>query len=73
MLENALQDGFPGLLISDGYGVYRGVQAIINTKGGEIKADDLDKFRDEQSESDSSGSDGGTVRQEAIGDAGAVG
>ena len=23
MLENALQDGFPGLLISDGYGVYR--------------------------------------------------
>lgn len=23
MLENALQDGFPGLLISDGYAVYR--------------------------------------------------
>jgi len=23
MLENALQDGFPGILISDGYGVYR--------------------------------------------------
>lgn len=56
-----------------GFGIFRGAGAVLNTKGGGIKADDLSTFRGESGQSDSSGGDGGAVQSEAVSLAGATG
>jgi hypothetical protein len=56
-----------------GFGIFRGAQAVLNTKGGGIKADDLNTFREESGQSDSSGGDGGAVQSETISAAGIAG
>ena len=56
-----------------GFGIFRGASAILNTKGGGIKADDLNTFREELGQSVGDSSDGGTVQSEAVSTAGATG
>lgn len=55
------------------FAIYRGKVSTIKTKGGEINADDLATFRQEQGQPVSDSSNGGAVLDASVNIAGAVG
>lgn len=64
----------PGLYeLVYGFGIFRGSQAILNTKGGQIKADDLATFRDEPEQPAGARAHGGAIQSEAISAVGTAG
>jgi hypothetical protein len=56
-----------------GFGIFRGNKAVLNTKGGGIKADDLATFRDESGQPDRAGAHGTEVLDAPVSTAGAAG
>lgn len=56
-----------------GFGIFRGSEAVLNTKGGGIKADDLATFRDESGQPDRTGAHSTEVLDAPVSTAGAAG